>query len=900
MALSTTQQASLDALRKKWLTDQEIWQKTAQFANQTWQQWALNTLISNIWGMQNNPNNVIQPDSTISKWQWTSSVQIPQWVSYQDMTPAERAQYETVYWWPPKPTVATSKTPVINLWTDGKPVTTDSNTLEYNETNLNDALVQNSVDATKLTDAQKRILAQAKIDMLKTGKWLWDLFKTPITTWITTTTSINPVEDVLKSQKTEAEKQLEAAKQSETDKNKTLLNSYDADATARKNAQAIDLQNSYNRASENQRRILAASWVINSSYGAQAIGDIDKQYAAQQQALNTKFDLERQIYQAKLQWESDDKIKALQTNINEINKNIAESQLNVAQKIADLKEKTKLSNADALKLFVNSLDDQSKKDLASKYDEKLSEKLWYAVDVYGKPLVDANWNKMSFAVKSVDADAIEQYAEWVANWSINISSVPENMRNKVIVAAWAKAKDNWNIVLSPLQEIQARDLSVKLFWKKNGADKNNVNYIKSLINKWQSISEIEKDLRMAWYAEWFSWEVKDAFNKMTTKYTNDQREAAQSTLEDLISDYWKDSREVKEFIQWLVLDKADADTRQKVQGKTQTLEAIWKIKNNLDQYIAKGWNTDVLTKMINKWEQALWYTSDPELAKIMNDIALAVQAYRQSVSWAAFSDAEAKEYASVFPNAGNIPQLNQAKINSLVDVFRDYTNAYYSQALWKSTFDKIYSWDILPTLVPWLEWSTWFKNDELSEIKSLKGGWSNKETGWNFKTGSGKSFNINFSGAGQAAWTTEIPQEWFTNILDLKRTGKNVAKDTNNPWNITADSIAESKREEYGKKIWATWTYKSPNWRIYYVFPNIEAWQKALEMDIRAKTTWQSKRIDKDAPLNEFVRIYTWNYNAGYLNVLKQYTWATNTTPISKIDPKLLTEAIMKAEWFTS
>jgi len=137
--------------------------------------------------------------------------------------------------------------------------------------------------------------------------------------------------------------------------------------------------------------------------------------------------------------------------------------------------------------------------------------------------------------------------------------------------------------------------------------------------------------------------------------------------------------------------------------------------------------------------------------------------------------------------------------------------------------------------------------------------------------------------------------------VNISRTWTNVAKDTNNPWNITADSIpAWISKEEYGKKIWATWTYLSPNGREYFVFPDVKSWTWALEADITAKISGRSWNIKPTDTLARFQRVYVWETSQNYLAVLKRMTWATSETQIKDINPNLLTQAVMKAEWFNS
>ena len=182
-------------------------------------------------------------------------------------------------------------------------------------------------------------------------------------------------------------------------------------------------------------------------------------------------------------------------------------------------------------------------------------------------------------------------------------------------------------------------------------------------------------------------------------------------------------------------------------------------------------------------------------------------------------------------------------------------------------------------------------DEELTEIDFI----------WWYTTSDWKTFNISgFNQPEQTGWTNAIPTTGFTEKANIARTWTNVAKDTNNPWNITADSIpAWFTKEEYGKQIWATWTYLSPNGREYFVFPDVNAWTWALERDITAKISWNSRNIKPSDTLARFQRVYVWENSPWYLAVLKRITGANENTPISEIDPALLTQAVMEAEGFT-
>lgn len=93
--------------------------------------------------------------------------------------------------------------------------------------------------------------------------------------------------------------------------------------------------------------------------------------------------------------------------------------------------------------------------------------------------------------------------------------------------------------------------------------------------------------------------------------------------------------------------------------------------------------------------------------------------------------------------------------------------------------------------------------------------------------------------------------------MTVTRTGNNVGSDTNNPGNITADSIPAERRVAYGQSIGATGTYTSPNGRTYYVFPDMNTGLSASVKDISSKIAGGSSWATPQTTLSDFVKGWT-------------------------------------------
>lgn len=133
----------------------------------------------------------------------------------------------------------------------------------------------------------------------------------------------------------------------------------------------------------------------------------------------------------------------------------------------------------------------------------------------------------------------------------------------------------------------------------------------------------------------------------------------------------------------------------------------------------------------------------------------------------------------------------------------------------------------------------------------------------------------------------------------------NVANDTNNPGNITADSIPAGETVSgYGEKIGAIGTYKSPNGRTYYVFKNSQDGKASLANDIQWKqagNTQVASLKSANATLGDYLRAHTGSDQAGtsYAKAVMAATGANMNTKFRSIDAMKLADGISKAEGYT-
>jgi len=160
-------------------------------------------------------------------------------------------------------------------------------------------------------------------------------------------------------------------------------------------------------------------------------------------------------------------------------------------------------------------------------------------------------------------------------------------------------------------------------------------------------------------------------------------------------------------------------------------------------------------------------------------------------------------------------------------------------------------------------------------------------------------------------WNTYWKWDFVFNI-DLKRTWTNVAKDTNNIWNIEVISKDPKIAEQFWRQIWAIWTYTSPNWHSYYVFRNIQDWIIASKKMIKQQIEWNSSWTNPNMFLKDYIKWYVYWPNrkwyslskderqslSNYLSVVEKATWTDDYTLLKQVDADNLVKWIWQAEWW--
>jgi hypothetical protein len=177
---------------------------------------------------------------------------------------------------------------------------------------------------------------------------------------------------------------------------------------------------------------------------------------------------------------------------------------------------------------------------------------------------------------------------------------------------------------------------------------------------------------------------------LKVRLSSDAAKSAEAAITQALSS--GDDNAVREAVLTSAIEALPGNEEQKSAiGRIQAVSAINAIDSLLQQYVATGGDTGLLSGNIERiQENVLKRTDDPELSNIANQITVAIQAYRKAVSGAAFTESEQKEYEAVFPNIRNTPELNAAKVDSLLSVFERNQRSALGTMMGVSNYDAVF------------------------------------------------------------------------------------------------------------------------------------------------------------------------------------------------------------------
>lgn len=256
--------------------------------------------------------------------------------------------------------------------------------------------------------------------------------------------------------------------------------------------------------------------------------------------------------------------------------------------------------------------------------------------------------------------------------------------DKIIEGQTTRTRDD----LTPMELLQARNLSVQIFGKRGGIKPENIKLVEDLMAGGMNVDKIQDELRYSTQSEGFE-EIRNiAQFVLKSGYSAIDRQSNMDYLDDLMES--GDINSAKEFIFGLARDKASQSELSDVVGREEALYALDSIENLLYEFTKKGGKTNLISGNIEKIQQKiLKQTGNEELARIGNEIAVVIQRYRQQLTGAAFTESEAKEYRELFPNIEKTPELNQAKIDSMRKIYQRNQDLFYKRQLGSTNYSNL-------------------------------------------------------------------------------------------------------------------------------------------------------------------------------------------------------------------
>jgi len=181
--------------------------------------------------------------------------------------------------------------------------------------------------------------------------------------------------------------------------------------------------------------------------------------------------------------------------------------------------------------------------------------------------------------------------------------------------------------------------------------------------------------------------ILNAAKAVASNLTEDKRKGLQNTITGYLNR--GDLEGAKQQIFTAARAALPVEQQNKAFGRQQAIDQLNNIEHLLAQYKAKGGNTNILSGTQEQLFQKLGSTGNPELAYIGTQIATSIIAYRSSVSGAAFTESEAKQYESLFPSTKKSFALNEANIRSLRDVFNANQKTVFRSVIGDRNYDEL-------------------------------------------------------------------------------------------------------------------------------------------------------------------------------------------------------------------
>jgi len=236
-------------------------------------------------------------------------------------------------------------------------------------------------------------------------------------------------------------------------------------------------------------------------------------------------------------------------------------------------------------------------------------------------------------------------------------------------------------------KIKARNLARKLYGVR-GAEKGLPDII-SAMEGGKSIDEVEDMVRFSGQSEEFTGAIRDAAQSVFINSPIVKSERAFDYIDDQLSK--GNITSVKNLLKKSSRDGAGVETSNRILGKERTVEFLDEIQNSLNMLEESGVDTNIFTGTVEDINKKIGRVKNPRVRKIATEIKTAIMNYRRSMSGAAFSVPESKEYSDIFPSISRTSSFNRANLDALKNVMGGDLKSFYSLTMGRENYDKLFS-----------------------------------------------------------------------------------------------------------------------------------------------------------------------------------------------------------------
>lgn len=277
-------------------------------------------------------------------------------------------------------------------------------------------------------------------------------------------------------------------------------------------------------------------------------------------------------------------------------------------------------------------------------------------------------------VGNVDSGATKN----MGTWKSGIEALAQNISRR----------KSQTTTLGPEQELEAASLAKDVFGTVGARKQENVDKIKVLMQKGQSVNQIRDSLKYSGQSEKLSGTYRDAATSIAVNLDSQKSTQFFDAVDRLLER--GNNNAVKELFKKQSLDSLPAEEAKTYRGKERLMVLVNSIEEDLSQFERLGGSTGIFSGNVEKIAGKIGGIKNKNLAYLANKINIAIQQYRQAVSGAAFSESESKEYRSIFPDVNKIKELNSAKIQSLRSATNTELDYIYSQRMGSDAYNQIF------------------------------------------------------------------------------------------------------------------------------------------------------------------------------------------------------------------